>query len=135
MALLGSITSLVSVIVSGAIALFTIRHAAAESRLRRVQEFALAVLPRRLDAIQTSWALLFDLESGKAIDPARANSFVEASVWLPEKIRSGLTELLANPDAVTAERSAELRDDLEEASGSPLIGISHVSLAETVEQQ
>lgn len=129
MEMIAAVTSLVSVLISGTVAILTVRHAASESKRRRVQEFALAVMPRRLESIQMAWLLLFELEASREVPRARADRFIESSIWLPRELRSRLIEVLTRPSILTDEVSGSLRAGLEAASGAILLQQSQDSIA------
>lgn len=126
-----AITSLASVVITGTIAVLTLRQAHSESRNQRSQQYLLAILPRRLDALESTWRMVFDLEVGESLSQARIGELVKHSVWLPDLIRDELIGLFAHPDQITSQGVSQMRRKLLEASGTHQIDALRVSLVDT----
>lgn len=121
LALLAAIASLASVLVTGGIAFLTLRQTGAESRAQRSQQYLFSILPRRLNAIENTWRMIFELEAGMQLSSDRISQLVECSIWLPAKARDELVRSAARPDTITTERVKAIRDELLKSSGAPLI--------------
>jgi hypothetical protein len=127
-ALLGAIASLVSVLATGTIALLTLRQASVNSRAQRSQQYLFSILPRRLDALESTWRMIFELEAGIKLSQDRLSQLVEFSIWLPAKLRDELIRSAARPDTITTERVSVIRDELLKSSGAPLIDVLQAKL-------
>src|SRR5262245_4901233 len=88
---------LASVLASGVIAVLSLRQSRHEHSTRLSHEFLLAALPRRLDAFEKTWRVLYDLESGQRLPPDRIAELVECSIWLPSDIVGSVIPLIAEP--------------------------------------
>ena len=70
MQVLTSVTALVSVVLSATLAFVTTRTNIDLAKKKGISELALAILPRRLDALELTWSRLFDIESRGHISTA-----------------------------------------------------------------
>lgn len=127
-ALFGAIAGLVSVVATGTIAILTLRQTGAESRAQRSQQYLFSILPRRLDALESTWRMIFELEAGMQLSQDRISQLVEFSIWLPVKVRDELIRSVARPDRITTERVSAIRDELLESSGAQLIDVLQARL-------
>src|SRR5690242_3105670 len=96
-ALIGAITSCISVIVAGSIAVLTLRQSRVESKSERAHRYTLEILPRRLDALESTWRMIFELEAGVSLSQDRIDQLIQTSIWLPSHIRDSLITLLIDP--------------------------------------
>ena len=63
----------------------------------------LLVVGRRMDAIETAWKVLFELEQSKGVGDAARDALVRAVVWLPSDVRHDLLQaILEAEDGVVA---------------------------------
>lgn len=128
--LLGALTGLVSVIVTGLVAFLTLQRAHKDASSRRSHEFLLAILPRRLNAFENTWRMIFELESGTLLTPEYTKQLVEVSIWLPRDLRDELITVIAHPDKLTAPRVSSIRRQLEDSSGAAQIDALQSKLIE-----
>jgi len=109
------------VAVTGLVAILSLRQAHAESNSQRSHEFLLTILPRQLDALESAWRMIFELESGMTLDQEHINLIVEASIWLPRDLRNEIISLITHPEELSAQRVSDIRRRLEDSSGAPKI--------------
>ena len=76
-AVLGAIASLVAVLVSGTVALVTLRSSQREAAATRSQEFLMALLPRRVEAFEEVWRALYLAEGGSPLSEQQRDRVVE----------------------------------------------------------
>jgi hypothetical protein len=126
--LLSGLVSLVSVAVTGLIAVLTLRRTYKESVNQRSHQFLLAVLPRRLDALENTWRMIFELESGTPLTPEGTNQLVAASIWLPKSVKEEVIKAVTHPSKMTAQQVSDIRNKLEYLSGVPQIDALQESL-------
>jgi hypothetical protein len=88
--------ALIAATFSLAVALATLRRNRRENEIGRLQQIALAVMPRRLDALEKIWRDLFELQSGKSKDQESLARLVSASMWAPPQLREALLALAAD---------------------------------------
>jgi hypothetical protein len=91
-------------------------HATDTSAHRRRHERALQALSRRLDAIETIWLAIYQLERTGELDESSRATVVQAVVWLPEQAsRQVLNALIDNRADPTsqAERIIQARSVLQ----------------------
>jgi hypothetical protein len=122
------LTGLMSVLATGFIAFVTLRRSSSAADRQHSQEFLLAVLPRRLDAIESIWRTLFQLESGAELTQELTDQVVRASIWLPGDLRRELIGLMVRPDAITSAEISSLRKQLEMSSGATQIDALQLAL-------
>lgn len=119
---LTSVTALVSVVLSATLAFVTTRTNIDLAKKKGISELALAILPRRLDALELTWSRLFDIESRGHISSSELDRVIQASIWLPEYVRDEvLAVFLTTSSEVDIQRARSL---VLEASG-----ISYVEAA------
>ena len=119
---LTSVTALVSVVLSATLAFVTTRTNIDLAKKKGISELALAILPRRLDALELTWSRLFDIESSGHISTSELDRVIQASIWLPEYVRDEvLAVFLTTSSEVDIQRARSL---VLEASG-----ISYVEAA------
>jgi hypothetical protein len=128
--ILAAITSLVSVITAGLVAVFSLRQTRSESRSQRSQQYLISILPRRLDALENTWRMVFDLEAGESLTSTRISQLVQYSIWLPESIRDQLIGLFSHPDQITNDQVSRVRNELLLSSGAQQIDILRANLVE-----
>ena len=122
MQVLTSVTALVSVVLSATLAFVTTRTNIDLAKKKGISELALAILPRRLDALELTWSRLFDIESRGHISTSELDRVIQASIWLPEYVRDEvLAVFLTTSSEVDIQRARSL---VLEASG-----ISYVEAA------
>ena len=117
-AVLGAIASLVAVLVSGTVALVTLRSSQREAAATRSQEFLMALLPRRVEAFEEVWRALYLAEGGSPLSEQQRDRVVERSLWLPEKAGKQVLSLLAQEGLPDSDDTRRVRDALKESSGS-----------------
>ena len=130
LSLLSAITALASVIVTGSIAVFTLQRSHKEANSQRRQQYLLAILPRRLDALENTWRMTYELESGMQLTQERSSQLVDASIWLPRDLKDELITVIAHPDKLATQRLSSIRRQLEDASGAPHIDALQSTLIE-----
>jgi hypothetical protein len=92
------------------------QRAEREHRESYSRQIALALIPRRLDALETAWRVLFHLQAAESLTSDDINSLVGASMWMPDTTRESVLELLSNNDS-PKEHLAHLRRQLVDATG------------------
>jgi hypothetical protein len=111
------VTALVSVLASFVVAIFSLWTGTRDKKVAREHEFALSLLPRRLDAFETAWRALYELEQDGEVSETDLNLLIAGSLWLPEEVRDSTVRIAAtkNPDSAELSR---LRKQLAVKSGS-----------------
>lgn len=98
----------------------------------RSQQVALALLPRRLDALERIWREVFELERAGIVSPGKLDELISATLWVSEDLReSFLSVLLSDELDVSALR--KLRTQLVQASAVTEIDAALRRLASTEE--
>lgn len=118
---LGAVTVLISVLMSGLLAWLTLRHSRKESDVRRSHELYLAFLPRRIDAFEKVWKILYDIEASGTLEPQQVDYVVESSLWLPPEVRSVVLQVVIDPQIADAAQLKHARDCIERMSGATRI--------------
>lgn len=106
---LTAVTALVSVVVSGILTIVSFRSASLAARRQHAVEMALAILPRRLDAVEGVWMSLFEKEAGGTLRQERIDGLIRSSVWFPSGLRERVLALLASPGLPDAQEFAAVR--------------------------
>lgn len=107
-AVIAGVVALLSASLSAAVALYTIRRASVDRLDMRSQEFAMQLLPKRLDAYERLWGALIVIEQEGAVEPSIADDLVRSSIWLPQRLRNDLLSLLLS-DTVDHEQVRNVR--------------------------
>lgn len=127
------LTGLISAIVGGGIGLASailsyrmaqqqLNRQAEESSRTRDHEALLLSRTKRLEAIETLWKHLYDLERGLKYNDENIDSFVRAVMWLPEVARGQSLRILkqhleGNARGVLSDELKALRERLICATG------------------
>jgi hypothetical protein len=111
-----SVTALLAVLSSTAVALFSLQRAERAQRQAREQELALSVLPSRLAAFEVAWRAVYDIEEKGHLGEEQLQALISTSLWLPSEVRESVLRLASGVDG-DADFSI-LRRDLVSASGS-----------------
>ncbi len=103
-AIIAGSVGLASTILSTLIALYTINKTQLDRQQSRSQDIAIAILPRRLDALQQTWKHLYKFQITNIYSNDYADELIEAAMWLPSNLRQALLSALrssfANPEQV-----------------------------------
>lgn len=75
-------------------AVLSLRQIRQDNREARAHAQGLALVPRRLNAIETLWLELYEIERGQALDEPRIRRILPAIMWLPPTLRDQFTQLL-----------------------------------------
>jgi hypothetical protein len=126
--LIGAVTGLASVVITGAIAVLTLYQAHSESKSQRSQQYLLTILPRRLDALESIWRMVYELEAGESPSQMTISQLIEHSIWLPDVMRDEVIGLFVHPEEITKQDISGIRRKLLEASGSNQIDSLRSSL-------
>lgn len=117
--IISAITALVSVLLSGTITAITLRRTRRESEDRRRHEYLMGILPRRLDALEMAWQLVFSREAGEELSDDAVSKLVSHSIWLPSGLRQSVTAIATDPTTLpNADQVHTLRLQLSQASGA-----------------
>ena len=93
-AIVAGSVGLIAALLSFAIAVLSLRQVRQDSRETRAQTESLALIPRRLTAIETLWLELYEIERGQTVDESVIRRIIPAIMWLPPTIRDQFTKLL-----------------------------------------
>lgn len=101
---------IVAALTSTLLAFYSIKQTTIDKRDSRAHSLAEQILPRRLDAYETVWARLFELEHSGSLSDQAADQLVAVSVWLPENLRNNLLGLaVSHTTAIDKNQLSEVR--------------------------
>ena len=117
MEVIAAVTGLVAVVSSFFVAVISMRQADHARRSAEDHEIVLSLQPRRLDALEAAWYVVYEAEAGGPIPDADLRRLIELSIWLPKKIRDGVLRVAAAP-ATAPDDFSQIRQLLVTASGT-----------------
>lgn len=92
-----------------------------ENDKNRRHQLRQLAMPRRLDASQVVWRLLFKIEQERKLSPQDLDAFIAAQMWLPQDLRTdclGVLQALHDPRPdVPADGIAKCRAGLVSLTG------------------
>lgn len=108
---------LAAAILSFIVALATMRGARRDSERAQHLQYALSLVPRRLDAFERAWNLLFTLEARGQLTDNEIEAIVGTTLWMPPILRDELLHLLSR-DSTPPGEILRVRAILIAASGA-----------------
>lgn len=89
---------LIAALLSYRSARLSLSYSAAADRERKNHEYDLLVLERRLNAIETIWQALFEMERSQHLSDAARDEMVRVVVWLPDTASKRVLSVIAEFD-------------------------------------
>lgn len=116
----------ISTILSFLVARLSLKASQEQSQNSRSHEELMLLVPRRIEAIETLWIELYEIERGAKWEDSRLARIISATMWLPPPLRDQFTELLIDrirdgqnsekPHAIESSIFLKLREGLLEAA-------------------
>ncbi|NUK57931.1 hypothetical protein [Streptomyces lunaelactis] len=116
---------LAAALLSFLIARLSLKSQQQQNRDMRAHEELMLLVPRRLQAIETLWLQLYEIERGVPLEDARLAQIISAAMWLPPPLRDQFTNLLVAKVYDRPEAIVEDEDFLTLREG--LLAAAHVS--------
>jgi hypothetical protein len=102
---LTALIPLASIIVSAVLTIASLSFAFFQASRKSAEDYTLSLLPRRLDAIELFWSLIFQRDSGGSLTDEQLERAIKASLWLPGDIRNGILEAVTSTPVDTSQLS------------------------------
>src|SRR5580704_6307292 len=97
-ALIAGAIGLIAAFLSYRSAHVSLKYSAIAERERQIHEDDTLILERRLNAIETIWQALFEMERSSQLPDTTRDEVVRAVVWLPESAGQQVLRLVADFD-------------------------------------